>query len=267
MGTMGRRVVLGISGPNAARLVDWAALLVQPGDTVHIVYASELEAAIRLAGSSLRRHRADIAVFESSSFGPVALREAASGADLIILAAPHLDRDRAALVRLLAEVECPVFLAAPTRPAPVRSVTVILRGDQDNDPLLEVAFAQARRFHCGVLAIEPWQPSPEDGRYYAETAEQKELDGYLAGWQERFADVGVAAELWVGNLAQVIKECASGADLLILPVRRPSSDLLDPELDAVLTERSHPTVLIPEPHPTREPEHDLTPDRVGGRLG
>ena len=68
-------------------------------------------------------------------------------------------------------------------------------------------------------------------------------------------------------VAQVIKECASGADLLILPVRRPSSDLLDPELDAVLAERSHPTVLIPEPHPTRQPEHDLTPDRVGGRLG
>lgn len=269
MDTAGRQVVLGISGPDVARLVDWAALLVQRGDTVHVVYASELEPAIRLAGTRLRRHRPDIAVFEGPASGPAALLQAACGADLVIVAAPHLDRDRSALVRLLAEVDCPIAVTAPTRPAPVRSVTVVLRTDQDDDALLEAAFTQACRFHCGVLAVKPWQPSPEGGIYYAETAEQKMLDSYLAGWQERFPDIGVAAELRVGDLPRVVAECASGADLLILAASDAGSANRDPMLYAVLTERSHPTLLIPEPPGSRRmwlngrSDAEVQPDVLG----
>ena len=246
MDTAGRQVVLGISGPDVAHLIDWAAVLVQPADTVYITYASELEPAIRLAGARLRRHRPDIAVFEGSTSGPAALIDAARGAGLVILATPHLDRDRAVLARLLAEVDCPVAVTAPARPVPVRSVTVILRGDQDDDALIEMAYAQASRYDCGVLAVKSWQPPP-DGAYYAEIAEQKELDSYLAGWQERFPDVGVAAELRGGELIRAQDDGASGADLLILAVSRPGPTSLDPMLDAVLADRSHSTVLIPGP--------------------
>jgi len=251
MDTAGRQVVLGISGPDVAHLIDWAALLVRPADTVYITYASELEPAIRLAGARLRRHRPDLAVFEGSTSGPAALIDAARGADLVILATPHLDRDRAVLARLLAEVDCPVAVTAPARPVPVRSVTVILRGDQDDDALVEMAYAQASRYDCGVLAVKSWQPPPDGGAYYAEIAEQKELDSYLAGWQERFPDVGIAAELRVGELIRALDDGASGADLLILAVSRPGptslDPVLDPVLDAVLADRSHSTVLIPGP--------------------
>lgn len=213
MSTAGRRVVLGISGPNVARQLDWATLLVRPADTVHTADASELIAVAR-------------------------------GADLVILTAPRLDRDRAGFARLLAGLGCPVAVTPPAEPTPVRSVTVVLHDDRDDDALLESAFDQARRYGCGVLAVECWQPPPEENIRYAETAEQKMLDSYLSGWQERFGDVGVAAELRVGDLAHLVDDRASEADLLILAA---SDACCDPVLDAVLRQRSHPTLLIPAP--------------------
>ena len=268
-----RRVVLGISGHRTAHLIDWAVRLLWRGDRVQIVHvyqpipyaASDWQLPLDKAGSvrtvlhqhvgvaadRLRRKRPDLVVTEELAGHPIdlALTKAARTAELILLGIPHWDRNRNMLIRLLAEMHCPLVLIGPADPAPLGTVAAVLRGDQVDEVVLSTAFKQAQQQHCGVLVLKRWQPPLDGNLRYAETAEQKVLDSYLAGWQERYPHLGVTAELRFGESLTDLIQHAAQADLLVLPL--PAHDA-DPgqfraALDEVIAHRSQPTLLIPQP--------------------
>jgi universal stress protein family protein len=268
-----RRVVLGISGHRTAHLIDWAARLLWRGDRVHIVHvyqpipyaASDWQLPLDKAGpvhtvmhqhvgvaaDRLRRKRPDLVVTEELAGRPIdlALTEAARTAELVLLGIPHWDRNRNMLIRVLAEMDCPLLLIGSADPSPTGTVAAVLRGDQSDDAVLSAAFEQAQRQHCGVLVLKRWQPPLDGNLRYAETAEQKVLDSYLAGWQQRYPHLGVTAELRFGeSLADLIRHGAQ-ADLLVLPLPERGADPghFRAALDEVLTHRSQPTLLIPQP--------------------
>jgi len=270
----GRRIVLGVSGHETAHLIAWAARIVQTGDAVRIVHAyspipyaatdwqlpvenDELvrEATarhVRAAAARLRRQRPDVLVADEFTGHPpaTALAEAARDADLVLVGVPHGDRSRTVLARLLARADCPVIVLGAAEPAGTGPVTAVLQGTPADDPVLLAAFDEAHRRRAGLLVLKPWQPPLEGDVYYAETAEQKALDSYLAGLQERFPEVGVAAEVRFGDPLQVLTEHALDADLLVLGLPRPAAGRPEPIeglLDAVVTVRARPTMVIPEP--------------------
>ena len=267
----GRRVVLGISGHRTSHLVGWAALLARAGDRVRIVhgyrpipYAATdwqlpvdddhlirkvSERHVLAAAAKLRRARPDITVTSELAGNPAGrvLAEAARGADLVMVGAAHCDRSRLVLARLLAEADCPVVVFGAAEPLLVGPVTALLRGSQADDSILRASFALAHQRGCGLLVLKPWQPPLDGSASYAETAEQKALDGYLAGIGELFPDVAVAAELRFGQPPRILVE-HSAADLLVLGLPRPNTQ---PEyrnllLDTVLPAHGYPIMLIPE---------------------
>lgn len=278
-----RRVVLGISGHRTAHLVDWAARLLEPADSVAVVevyrpipYAATdwqlpmdnrsllpdlTHRRVAAAAARLRRSRPDVTVTEVLTVASIdrALTEAARIADLMVLGIPHSDRTRAMLSRLLAEVDCPVLLIGPAAPESTDGVAAVLRGDTADEAVLQAAFAQAHRERRGLLVLKRWQP-PLDGTVrYAETAEQKVLDNYLAGWQERYPQVGVTAELRYGETLPELIGHGDHAGLLVLALPPSCTGRNDYEatLDQVIVHRAHPTMLIPERLiPERLPERE-----------
>jgi nucleotide-binding universal stress UspA family protein len=271
-----RRVVLGVSGHRTAHLVDWAARLLWPGDCVQVVhvyrpipYAAtdwqlpmdedvllrELaHRQVPAAAARLRRFRPDLMVSEELAGDAIdiALAEAARAAELMLLGIPHSERNRHMLERLLAEVDCPVILIGPADPAPTSAVAAVLRGDASDDAVLWAAFEQAQRKRCGLLVLKRWQPPLDGNLRYAETAEQKSLDSYVAGWQERYRRIGVTAELRFGESLRELLGHGASADLLILALPRPNrARSRSPALDEVISHRAQPTMLIPEREPAR----------------
>lgn len=283
----GRRVVLGISGHLTAHLVEWAAVLVRPGDTVRIVhgyrpipYAATdwqlpvdddslirkvSERHVQAAAAKLRRCRPDITVTSELTGNPAGrvLAQAARDADLVMVGAPHCDRSRLVLARLLAEVDCPVVVFGAAEPLLDGPVTALLGGSQADDSILRAAFALAHQRGCGLLVLKPWQPPLDGSAGYAEIAEQKALDSYLAGVREQFPDVAVTAELRFGEPLRALVG-HSAVDLLVLGLPRPH---IQPEhftalLDAVLPAHGYPVLLIPETGvPNRWLASDPRPDR------
>jgi hypothetical protein len=270
-----RRVVLGISEHRTRHLVAWAARLLRRADCVQVVeiyrpipytatdwqlpvdHGSSLRELTRrqvaTAAAQLRLSRPDLTVTEESAGGAIdlALTEAAEIAELMLLGTPQSDRTRAMLSRLLTEVDCPVLLIGPAEPEPTDEVAAVLRGDAADDAVLQAAFEQAHRERCGLLVLKRWQP-PLDGTVrYAETAEQKTLDNYLAGWQERYPQVGVTAELRYGETLPELISHGDHAGLLVLALPRPGTGRTDfaATLDEVVEHRTHPTMLIPEREP------------------
>jgi nucleotide-binding universal stress UspA family protein len=267
----GRRVVLGISGHRTSHLVGWVAKLARPGDRVRIVhgyrpipYAATdwqlpvdddslvrkvSERHVLAAAAQLRRARPDTTVTSELAGNPAGrvLAEAARGADLVMVGVPHCDRSRLVLARLLAEADCPVIVFGAAEPLLVGPVTALLGGSQADDSILRAAFALAQQRRCGLLVLKPWQPPLDGSAGYAETAEQKSLDSYLAGLGEQFPNVAVAAELRFGQPLRVLLE-HSAADLLVLGVPRAHTqpEYLDLLLDTVLPAHGYPIMLIPE---------------------
>ena len=272
MAGRGRRVVLGISGHRTAQLVDWAARLLQPGDYVQVVQvyrpipytATDRQLPVDDCGlmrdltrrqvaagaARLRRCRPDVAVTEELAGGAIdlALTRAAQLADLMLLGIPHSDRTRAMLSRLLAEVDRPVILIGSAEPEAVDGVAAVLRGDTADDAVLRAAFEQAYRQGGGLLVLKRWQPPLDGNLRYAETAEQKMLDSYLAGWQQHYPHVGVAAELRYGETLPELLGHGANASLLVLALPRPGTgrDGFEAILDEVVAHRAQPTLLIPE---------------------
>ncbi|HTZ45565.1 MAG TPA: universal stress protein [Jatrophihabitans sp.] len=268
----GRRIVLGVSGHETAHLIAWAGRIVESGDTVRIVHAySPIPYAatdwqlpvesdslvreatarhVRQAAARLRRQRPDVVVMDELTGTPpaTALIEAARDADLVLVGVPHCDRSRTVLARLLARAGCPVVVLGPADPVGAGPVTAVLRGTQADDQVLRAGFAEARKRRTGLLVLKPWQPPLDGGITFAETAEQKALDGYLAGWLADYPDVGVAAEVRFGDVLQVLTEHAMTADLLVVGLAEPAEDrqLFDGMLDAVISARTRPTMVISE---------------------
>ena len=279
----GRRVVLGISGHRTSHLVEWAAALARPGDTVRIVhgyrpipYAATdwqlpvddnhlirkvSERHVLAAAVKLRRARPDITVTSELAGNPAGrvLAEAARSADLVMVGAPHCDRSRLVLTRLLNEVDCPVVVFGAAEPLLDWPVTALVRGSQGDEKILRSAFALAQQRGCGLLVLKPWRPPLDGSAGYAEIAEQKALDSYLAGIGEFFPDVAVAAELRFGQPLEVLVE-HSTIDLLVLGLVRPhlQPGWLNILLDTVLPAHPYPIMLIPEPgSPSRWLANDL----------
>lgn len=263
-----RRVVLGISGHRTAHVVDWAAAWLHRADSVLIVQAyrpipyaamdwqlpvdngSLIRRQLRAAATRLARQRPDLTVTTESTHLPAAtaLAAAARHADLVLVGVPHSDRSRGVLAGLLDEVECPVVVLGTGDPVPPSSTAVMLRGSQGDDAVLQEAFAEAHRSECGLLAVKPWQPPLDGSGRYAETAEQKMLDGILAGWQERYPDVGVSAELRFGEtLAELVRHLA-GTDLLALGLPPAGTEYGYHQvlLHEVIPARPRLTMLVPE---------------------
>jgi len=264
-----RRVVLGISGHRTAHVVDWAATWLCQGDSVRIVHAyraipyaavdwqlpvdngnSLIDRQLRAAAARLARRRPDLTIATESSRRPAAtaLVTAARHAELVLVGAPHSDRSRGVLARLLGEVECPTVVLGTGDPVPIASMAAMLRGNQGDDVVLRAAFAEAHRLACGLLVLKPWQPPLDGSARYAETAEQKMLDGVLASWRDRYPEVGVTAELRFGQtLEQLVRQLA-GADLLTLGLPRPDSEhgYYEALLREVIPARARLTMLVPE---------------------
>ena len=268
-----RQVVLGSSGHRTAQLVDWAARLLWPGDRVRVVHvdrpipyaATDWQLPVDKTGlgrtvtrrhvsavaDQLRRKRPDLTVTEELASGDstdLALAGPAVDADLILLGTPRWARNRNMLGRLLAEVDCPVILTGRGEPTGIDSVAAVLRGDPADDAVLRAAFKQAQRERCGLLVLKRLQPPLDGNLRYAETAEQKTLDNYLTGWQERYSHVAVAAELRFGESLPELMGHGAHAGLLVLamPTQHLGQDDFEAALDEVIEHRTRPTMLIPE---------------------
>jgi len=283
----GRRVVLGVSGHRTSHIVEWAAVLVQPGDSVRIVHGyhpipyaatdwqlpvdddglvrNVSERHVQAAAAKLRRCRPDVTVTSELTENPAGrvLAEAARGADLVMVGAPHCDRSRLVLARLLAEAQCPVVVFGAAQPLLDEPVTALLHGSQADDSILRAAFALAHQRGCGLLVLKPWLPPLDGSASYAEIAEQKALDSYLAGVGELFPDVAVAAELRFGEPLKVLVG-HSAVDLLVLGLPRPrtQAEYFNTLLDVVLPAHGYPIMLIPETgSPSRWLASDLRANR------
>ncbi|HEU5269700.1 MAG TPA: universal stress protein [Jatrophihabitans sp.] len=274
--TAGRRIVLGISGHQTTHLIGWTTVLVQPGDTVHIVHGyspipyaatdwqlpvdndnlvrGATERHVRAAAARLRRYRPDIEVLDELTGDPAAtaLAEAARGADLVLVGTPHCDRSQTVLARLLAKVDCPVMVLGTAPPATGQQVLALLRGSQADDAVLQAAYAEAERLRCRLRVLKPWL-APLDGNVcYAETAERRMLDGYLARWLERRPEVQVTPELRFGDPLQVLTEHATVDQPLVVGLPRPTTDhaYFDAMNSSVISVRERPTIVVPEPELT-----------------
>jgi len=272
----GRRIVLGVSGHQTTHLIGWTTVLVQPGDTVHIVHGyspipyaatdwqlpvdndslvrGATERHVRAAAARLRRYRPDIEVLDELTGDPAAtaLAGAARGADLVLVGTPHCDRSQAVLAQLLARVDCPVMVLGSAEPAAGEEVLTLLRGNQADDTVLRAAFAEASRRRCRLRVLKSWL-APLDGNvYYAEAAERRMLDGYLASWLERRPEVPVTAELRFGEPLQVLTDHAAADQPLVVGVPRPSADhaYFDAMVQTVIPGRGRPTIVVPEPELT-----------------
>jgi hypothetical protein len=268
-----RQVVLGISGHRTAHLIEWTAQWwLQPGDAVRVVHAYQAipyvavdwqlpvdddtlvrdatERHVRDAVARLRHSRPDVLVTAELTGAPaaVALAEAARTADLVLVGAPHVDRSRAVLARLLSAVECPAVVIGATAPAtPITAVAALLRGSDSDAAVLRAAFPEARRLRSGLLALKPWQPPLDGNIRSAETGEQKILDNYLAAWRDRFADVAVSSALRPAEpLASMVAHLDT-TDLLVLglPDVHDPQEHLDALLDVVIPAETHCTMLVP----------------------
>ena len=272
MASVGRRVVLGVSGRRTTHVVDWAARLLWPGDAVQIMHAyrpipyaatdwqlpAEQEELVRdtvrhyvdTAAAKLRQARPDLVVTETFAGRPVeiALSEAAKTADLVLVGIPHSDLNRHMLIRLFAGLDCPVVVIGAERPTAHPTIAALLRGDLADRAVLAAAFDQAARERRGLLVLKAWQPPLDGNLRYAETAEQKALDSFLADWQQRYPEVGVAAELRFGVSPRALIDQAGGAELLVLGLPRPATDqaYFEAALDEVIAHRSLSSMLVPE---------------------
>jgi len=271
-----RRIVLGISGHQTTHLIGWTTLLVQPGDTVHILHGyspipyaatdwqlpvdndnlvrGATERHVRAAAARLRRYRPDIVVLDELTGDPAAtaLAEAARGADLVLVGTPHCDRSQAVLARLLAKVDCPVMVLGTAEPATSDEVLALLRGSQADDAVLRAAFGEAHRRRCRLRVLKPWL-APLDGNVsYAETAERRMLDRYLANWRAAQPELPVSAELRFGDPLQVLTELAATDQPLVLGLPRPTADhaYFDAMMQAAISARRRPTIVVPEPELT-----------------
>jgi len=269
-----RRVVLGISGHRTAHVVDWAAAWLRRGNAVRIVHAYRpipyaamdwqlpvdsnhnlIERQLRAAATRLGRRRPDLVIATESTHLPAAraLSAAARTADLVLVGAPHCDRSRGVLAGLLDDLDCPAVVLGTGDPATTRSVAALLRGTQGDDAVLQAAFTEAHRARCGLLVLKPWQPPLDGSGRYAETAEQKMLDGILSGWREHYPEIGVTAELRFGETPAELARHVAATDLLVLGLPRPDTDhgYLETVLREVVAGRTRLTMLVPERALTR----------------
>ncbi|GAA4039090.1 universal stress protein [Nonomuraea soli] len=179
-----------------------------------------------------RARREEPKVTADSAFLPgdprQALIEAARDAELLVLGNLGLGGIRGLLVGSVAygvagHAPCDVVIV---RDLPSRPHAEVVVGVDCSDAMtkeLGFAFAEAQLRGARLRAVHAWRwleagggfmPVPDD--FDDERAETRRLAETLAGWQERHPDVEVVREVVRGHPAEVLRQAAEHADLLVV---------------------------------------------------
>jgi len=99
------------------------------------------------------------------------------------------------------------------------------------------------------VILRPWCPAAQSNLFFAEIAEQKQLDSYLVDWQERDPQVGISIELRLGDPITVIEKYGNRSELLVIGYQPqdwqvPTS--VDHAMEAAVRGRSGPTLIVPQ---------------------
>jgi nucleotide-binding universal stress UspA family protein len=267
-------IVVGIPTHDAMPILRQAAEEAHCGDTVRIVHAyapkpyavagwtlavenDEVQhnAAARhvaYAARKLRAERHDLiveAIIRTGLLSTVIL-DFASNADLIVIGSPRHGPTRAALESLVAAARCPILVAGsmPTVPhIPDAPVTAVLRDLDADRPIIDAAMTEASIRHTPLVVLRPWCPAAQSNLFFAEIAEQKQLDSYLVDWQERYPQVGISIELRLGDPITVIEKYGNRSELLVIGYQPqdwqvPTS--VDHAMEAAVRGRSGPTLIV-----------------------
>jgi hypothetical protein len=275
MGPSARKYVVAIGDQGARPVLEWLAAIAKSGDRIRIVHAYQpmpyttvdwqlpvddhaiIYSAVARhtadAARLLKRQRPDLYVEAEIRCCATdrALLEAASGADRLVIGRPHDPASTAVLGYLAGQASCPVLIAGDEHPpgVPWQVANAVLLSDPAREqPVLEVAFAEAAEHRRGLTVLRPWHPVPGAGLVYAEIEERSWLDEFLSGWCERYPSVEVSVELRLGNTAHVLSKHTADGALLIMASRIGGSIgqlPLDSDVAAALAVRGGPILLVP----------------------
>ena len=269
-------IVVGIPTHDAMPILRQAAEEAHCGDTVRIVHAyapkpyavadwtlavendevqhSAAARHVAYAARKLRAQRHDLiveAIIRAGLLSTVIL-DFAANADLIVIGSPRHGPTRAALESLVAAARCPILVAGsmPTVPhIPDAPVTAVLRDLEADRPIIDAAMTEASIRHAPLVILRPWCPAAQSNLFFAEIAEQKQLDSYLVDWQERDPQVGISIELRLGDPITVIEKYGNRSELLVIGYQPqdwqvPTS--VDHAVEAAVRGRSGPTLIVPQ---------------------
>jgi hypothetical protein len=269
-------IVVGIATHDAMPIVRQAAEEAHSGDTVRIVHAyapmpyavadwtlpvenDEVQrcAAARhvaYAARKLRAERHDLIVEAIIRTGPLStvILDFAANADMVVIGRPDHGPTRATLDSLVAAARCPILVAGSLLTVahiPDAPVTAVLRDLDADRPVIDAAMTEASIRRTALVILRPWCPVAESNLFFAEIAEQKQLDSYLLDWQERQPQVGISIELRLGDPITVIEKYGNRAELLVIGYQPqdwqvPTS--MDHAVEAAVRGRSGPTLIVPQ---------------------
>jgi nucleotide-binding universal stress UspA family protein len=268
-------IVVGIATHDAMPIVRQAAEEAHSGDTVRIVHAyapmpyavadwtlpvenDEVQrcAAARhvaYAARKLRAERHDLIVEAIIRTGPLStvILDFAANADLVVIGSPRHGTTHATLDSLVAAARCPILVAGslPTAHIPHAHVTAVLRDLDADRPIIDAAMTEASIRRTSLVILRPWRPAGQSNLFFAEIAEQKQLDSYLLDWQERQPQVGISIELRLGDPITVIEKYGNRSGLLVIGSqsqdRQPPMSV-DHAVEAAARGRSGPILIVPQ---------------------
>lgn len=286
-----RRVVVGVDdSPDTGAALEWAAAEAQArGVDLHIAHIwswPRLEpwthtidrtviADLKQQGRLIVEKYAEVARTYSGltitaetgeGYAPDVLAKQGEDAGLIVVGAHR----RSALSRavmgsvssaLVARATCPVVVyAAPSGlPAEETAVVVGVTGSEDDERLLEFAFAHASRHHRRLRALYFWNPPFADATLPPPARAQAWLSEALAGWQERFPDVEIHTAVVRDHPVDGLVAASASQDLVVVGRRSPRlrlGGLLGSVSLGVLHHATCPVAVVP---PT---EHSIPIDRT-----
>jgi hypothetical protein len=269
-------IVVGIATHDAMPIVRQAAEQAHSGDTVRIVHAyapmpyavadwtlpvenDEVQrcAAARhvaYAARKLRAERPDLIVEAIIRTGPLStvILDFAANADMVVIGRPDHGPTRATLDSLVAAARCPILVAGSLLTVahiPDAPVTAVLRDLDADRPVIDAAMTEASIRRTALVILRPWWPAGQRNLFFAETAEQKQLDGYVMDWQERDPHVGISIELRLGDPITVIEKYGNRSGLLVIghhPQDRQVPTSEDHAVEAAVRGRNGPTLIVPQ---------------------
>jgi nucleotide-binding universal stress UspA family protein len=161
--------------------------------------------------------------------------------------------------QIVSRVECPVVVAPSgwrVRHAwPRRPVIVALDGESEPEPVLQLAFEEARLRDARLIALhaQPMGASARD-----KTAAQSGLAVVLTNWEQDHPDVAVSTAIVAGDPeAQLVRWSRSAAVLIVgYPHRRGWGDWTRSVARSVMRQTHCPLMVAPKatPEPRRHRE-------------
>jgi nucleotide-binding universal stress UspA family protein len=130
---------------------------------------------------------------------------------------------------LVYHAHCPVAVIHDEEPLVTNvaraPVLVGIDGSPASEAATAIAFDQASRRGVGLMALHAWTDpwvanskiSYQDSKWDAQLSEQEEtLTERLAGWHERYPDVGIRRRIEIGDPARWLIEASQRAQLLVV---------------------------------------------------